>query len=132
MAHGYNNIEFLGRVNDEYKAELFSKCLAFLNPQEEDFGISKVEAMASGRPVIAYKKGGALETVIEGKTGMFFTEQTVESLSEVVQKFYTEMKGGQTEWNSYEIREHAKQFSLDNFKENIKNFIEQVQNKDKI
>ncbi|MDD3711627.1 MAG: glycosyltransferase, partial [Patescibacteria group bacterium] len=132
IAKGCLNIEFLGRVNDEYKAELMSKCLAFLNPQEEDFGISKVEAMASGRPVIAYKKGGALETVVEGKTGMFFTEQTIESLSEVVQKFYTDIKSGKKEWNSYEIREHAKKFSLDNFKENIKNFIDQVYNKDKI
>jgi glycosyltransferase involved in cell wall biosynthesis len=125
------NIEFLGRINDEHKTQLMSKCLAFLNPQEEDFGISKVEAMASGRPVIAYKKGGALETIIEGKTGMFFTEQTVSALSIIVQKFYTDIKEGRKKWDSQEIRDHAKQFSLDNFKENIKNFISKVNNKDK-
>lgn len=120
------NIEFLGRVDDKVKAELFSKCLAFLNPQEEDFGISKVEAMASGRPVIAFKKGGALETVIEGETGLFFNEQTVDSLSDVVQKFYTGIKNNPSTWDSYKIREHAKKFSLENFKENIQNFIAKV------
>lgn len=123
MAKNNPNIEFLGRVNDEFKAELFSKCLAFLHPQEEDFGISKVEAMASGRPVIAYKKGGALETVIDGKTGLFFEKQTVESLFSVVQKFYTDIRRGANKWNSAQIREHSKQFSLDKFKENINNFV---------
>jgi len=126
MAHGYDNIEFLGRVNDEYKAELFSKCLAFLNPQEEDFGISKVEAMASGRPVIAYKKGGALETVIEGQTGLFFTEQTIDSLLPVVQKFYTDIKKGINNWDSQKIRQHSDSFSLEKFEENISNFIKSV------
>ena len=126
IAKGAENIEFLGRIDDEEKAKLMSKCLAFLNPQEEDFGISKVEAMASGRPVIAYKKGGALETVIEGETGMFFNDQTVEALTNVVQKFYTGLKGGRPSWDSYAIREHAKKFSLENFKENIKNFVDKV------
>lgn len=120
------NIEFLGRISDQYKAELMSKCLAFLNPQEEDFGISKVEVMASGRPVIAYKKGGALETVIPGKTGLFFDEQTVESLLAVVQKFYTDIKMGRDNWDSHKIQERAKQFSADNFKKNISNFIEEI------
>ncbi len=131
IAKNCPNIEFLGRISDKEKARLMSKCLAFLNPQEEDFGISKVEAMASGRPVIAYKKGGALETIIEGKTGVFFAEQTVDSLSTVVQKFYTDIKEGQKKWDSQEIREHAKKFSRDNFEENIKNFIDKVYNKDK-
>lgn len=126
IAQGAPNIEFLGRINDEYKSELFSKCLAFLNPQEEDFGIAKVEAMASGRPVIAYKKGGALETVIEGETGIFFEEQTVDGLSTAVQKFYTDLKSNNKVWDSYKIREHAKQFSLENFKKNIADFISQV------
>lgn len=126
IAKNCSNIEFLGRVNDEYKAELFSKCLAFLNPQEEDFGISKVEAMASGRPVIAYKKGGALETVIDGETGVFFEDQTVESLFVAVQKFYTDIKREKNKWDSHKIREHSKKFSLENFKNNIQNFIDKV------
>ena len=120
------NIEFLGRVSDEKKAELMSKCLAFIHPQEEDFGISKVEAMASGRPVIAYKKGGALETVIEGKTGTFFEEQSLESLSLAVQKFYTDLKNDNNKWNSLEIREHSENFSLTKFQNNINNFVKKV------
>ncbi|PJA46775.1 glycosyl transferase, partial [Candidatus Uhrbacteria bacterium CG_4_9_14_3_um_filter_36_7] len=68
-------IEFLGRVSDKDRAKLYAECRAYLHPQEEDFGITVVEAMASGRPVIAYRKGGALETVIEGKTGLFFDHQ---------------------------------------------------------
>ena len=122
IAKNCDNIEFLGRVSDESKANLFSKCIAFLNPQEEDFGISKVEAMASGRPVIAYNKGGALETVVEGKTGVFFSEQTVDCLSEAVQKVYS----SKNNWNSIDIREHAKKFSLEKFQENISNFIKKV------
>lgn len=128
IAKNCKNIEFLGRINDELKAELFSKCLAFIHPQEEDFGISKVEAMASGRPVIAYKKGGALETIIDGETGMFFEHQTVESLKNCVQKFYTENKTDKNRWNSQFIRNHAKKFSLDNFRGNIKRFIDNINN----
>lgn len=126
IAQSSPNIEFLGRVNDEFKAQLFSKCLAFINPQEEDFGISKVEAMASGRPVIAYKKGGALETVIDGETGLFFEDQNVESLSSVVQKFYTDIKNNKKIWDSQKIRDHSKKFSLENFMENIRKFIQDV------
>ncbi|MFA5420719.1 MAG: glycosyltransferase [Patescibacteria group bacterium] len=126
IAKNSPNIEFLGRINDELKAELFSRCLAFIHPQEEDFGISKVEAMASGRPVIAYRKGGALETVIEGKTGVFFDEQKVDSLLPVIEDFYKKIKNKSKEWNSKEIREHSKSFSLDKFKEKISEFIKKV------
>jgi len=113
------NIEFLGRVDDKTRAELYSKCQAFLNPQEEDFGITAVEAMASGRPVIAFKKGGALETVIEGKTGIFFSKQTPEAIAEAVRNLNS------MSWNSQEIREHAERFSEEKFRKEIKNFIEE-------
>ncbi len=129
IAKNCSNIEFLGHVNDEYKAELFSKCLAFLNPQEEDFGISQVEAMASGRPIIAFKKGGALDVIIENETGLFFNDQTIESMSLVVQKFYTDIKNDKNIWHSQKIREHAQKFSLENFKTNIKKFIADVNQK---
>ncbi len=79
--------------------------------------------MASGRPVIAYKKGGALETVIEGETGLFFEEQSVASLKSCVQKFCTESKNI---WDSNKIREHSKNFSLNNFKERIDNFLKSI------
>lgn len=119
IAGDNENIEFLGRVDDKIKAELYSKCQAFINPQEEDFGITVIEAMASGRPVIAYRKGGAAETVKEGITGEFFNKQTAEDLIGALKNF-----------NSYKydpkiIREHAEKFSTERFKSEIKQFIEE-------
>jgi len=112
------NIKFLGFVSEKEKKEYLSHCRAFIHPQEEDFGISAVEAMASGRPVIAFKKGGALETVIEGKTGRFFSEQNWESLAQVVAKFKIE------DFNSELIRKEAMKFSRERFKKEIKDFVE--------
>ncbi len=112
------NIEFLGRVSDEEMADLYRKCQAFINPQEEDFGITVVEAMASGRPVIAFRKGGAVETIIEGKTGIFFNKQTPESLVEAVSKFDS------NNFNPNEIRARAEQYGVERFKEEIKEFID--------
>jgi glycosyltransferase involved in cell wall biosynthesis len=112
------NIEFLGKVTDEQKKELYQKCLAFIHPQEEDFGLMVVEAMASGRPVIAYPKGGATETVVDGKTGKFFPDQSWESLAHTVIRFKPE------EYRPEEIRAHAAQFDVGEFKNKIKNYIE--------
>lgn len=111
------NIKFLGKICEDEKRELFSKCLAFLHPQEEDFGITAVEAMASGRPVIAYPNGGALETVIPGKTGEFIEEQTWENIVGEIIRFRPE------NYNSHLIREHARKFDVEVFKRDIKNFI---------
>lgn len=113
------DIEFLGRVDDKEKAELYSKCIAFINPQEEDFGITVVEAMASGRPVIAYKSGGAMETVIDGVTGRFFDNQTVEDLVGALKDFDPKA------FDPGKIRAHAEQFSTERFKKEIKGFIEE-------
>jgi glycosyltransferase involved in cell wall biosynthesis len=113
------NIEFLGNVSDEKRAELYGKCQAFIHPQEEDFGLMVVEAMASGRPVIAYNKGGALETVIEGRTGEFFDVQGWEALAHKVIKFKPE------KYNPNEIREHAKKFDVVEFENKIKNLVEE-------
>jgi len=82
----FKNITFRGFVEDELPG-LYRGARAFIHPQEEDFGIGAVEAQAAGVPVIAYKKGGSLDTVIEGKTGLFFDSQTVESLVSVVRRF---------------------------------------------
>ncbi len=117
LAEDAPQIEFLGRVSDEEKAELYRHAQAFINPQEEDFGITAVESMAAGRPVIAYRKGGATETVIEGKTGVFFNEQTVEAISEVVKNFKS------ADFNPQEIRVWAEKFSVKNFQEQINDFI---------
>jgi glycosyltransferase involved in cell wall biosynthesis len=118
IAQGSSNIEFLGRVDDTKKAELYSHCQAFIYPQEEDFGITAVEAMASGRPVIAFKRGGALDTVVDGVTGVFFKEQTVESLVEAINNFDS------AKFNPEIIKQHAEKFSVDKFKNKITEYIE--------
>jgi glycosyltransferase involved in cell wall biosynthesis len=111
------NIEFLGSVSEKDRAELFSQSQAFLNPQVEDFGIITVEAMASGRPVIAYNKGGAVETIIPGVTGELFDEQSWEDLADYVVRFDPSKYDPQT------IHNHAQQFSVLKFKNKIKDFI---------
>jgi len=79
-------VEFLGRVDDDALPGLYANCRAFVMPQEEDFGIAALEAQAAGRPVVAYAAGGARETVVEGETGLFFAEQTVDSLVEALRR----------------------------------------------
>lgn len=117
IADGASNIEFLGRVGEEEKADLYSGAEAFLNPQEEDFGITVVESMAAGRPVIAYRKGGATETVIEGETGAFFDVQDADSVYRVVKDFKAD------DFTPEKIKAHAEQFSVSNFKKQIEDFI---------
>jgi glycosyltransferase involved in cell wall biosynthesis len=107
------NVEFLGKVSDEEKNRLYANCIAYLNPQEEDFGITAIEAMASGRPVIAYASGGATETIIEGKTGEFFEKQWWEELADKVIRF------NERKYDPYYIRQHAKTFSIENFQRRI-------------
>ncbi|MFA6534018.1 MAG: glycosyltransferase [Patescibacteria group bacterium] len=114
------HIEFLGKVSDQKKAELYAHCLAFINPQEEDFGITAVEAMAAGRPVIAYPAGGALETVVPGVTGEFFEEQTWESLGDAVIRFKPE------KYDSQKIRSQAEKFSSAAFKRRLGDYVEKV------
>jgi len=118
IAAGADNIEFLGRVSEEVKAKLFSGAQAFINPQEEDFGITVVESLASGRPVIAYEKGGATETVIERRTGLFFKEQTAAALTAVIKNFRS------ADFNSAEIRRSAERFSVENFRRQLTEFID--------
>lgn len=113
------DIEFLGRVDDEAKADLYAKCQAFIHPQEEDFGITAVEAMASGRPVIAFRKGGAAETVVEGVTGEFFDAQTPAALAEKLKNFDA------GKYNCEVIRGCAEKYSVEKFKTEMKKFIEE-------
>ncbi len=108
-----NNIEFLGLVSDEKLASLYSHARALIFPQEEDFGIIPLESMASGRPVIAYRGGGSTETIIEGETGVFFDEQTIESLAHVVSNFNFE------KFDPNKCRRQAEKFSIEVFKNNI-------------
>ncbi|MBN1120416.1 MAG: glycosyltransferase [Anaerolineae bacterium] len=80
-------IQFVGRVADAELVDLVARCKAFIFPGLEDFGIAPVEAQAAGRPVIAFRGGGALDTVVEGKTGLFFDELTAESLIAALREF---------------------------------------------
>lgn len=115
-----NNIEFLGELSDKERNRYLSRCKAFIYPQVEDFGITALEAMACGRPVIAYKKGGALETVQDGKTGVFFEEQTWESLAHKILRFDPSI------FNPKVIREHSRQFDESIFAKNILNFMDNI------
>jgi len=111
-------IEFLGRVPDEKISEYYAKCRAFIFPQEEDFGIVAIEAMASGRPIIAYRAGDIVENMGEGKVGIFFDKQTPEDIVAAVEKFK------ETDYDANYIREKAKKFDRNIFKARIKDYIE--------
>lgn len=112
-------VEFLGEVTDEEKTKLFANCQAFIFPaEEEDFGIVPVEAMAVGKPVIALRSGGVLESVVEGKTGEFFDEPTVGSLAAKLQSFKV------AKYRPENCYQQAKKFNQERFKREIKSFIE--------
>lgn len=111
------NIKFLGRLSDQELAKTYAQAHAFIFPQEEDFGITPIESMASGTPVIAYKKGGALETVIEGKTGEFFYPQTASALSEVIKNFRPK------KYNRQNLLKQAAKFNTRVFKRQIIEYI---------
>ena len=111
-------IRFLGRLSDEEVHYYYAHCRAFLFPGEEDFGITPLEAQASGRPVIAYSAGGALASVIDGVTGVFFKEQTVESLTSVLEAFDEHKFDPQT------MRNHALEFDMPRFHRRILQFIQ--------
>ncbi|MBU1907297.1 MAG: glycosyltransferase [Candidatus Uhrbacteria bacterium] len=116
-ARAGKNVEFFGRVSDETKAQLYAGCIAFLHPHEEDFGITQVEAMASGRPVIAYRRGGATEVIDEGVTGEFIDEQSWEELADRVMHF------DESRYDPALIRSHALQYDTAIFKQKMKEFI---------
>ncbi len=111
------NIEWRFRVSTEEKDSLMANAKAFLFPPEEDFGLVPIEAMAMGTPVIAYGEWGALETVMDGMTGLFFSPQTPVTLNIAIEKLET------MEWDKKQIQEHSEQFSKERFQENIRNYI---------
>lgn len=113
------NIHFVGPAFGKELKAYYSSCRAFILPGEEDFGMTSLEAQASGRPVIAYAAGGALESVIEGKTGIFFYEQTPEALMAAIKTFE------RLEFDPVRIRKHAEKFDVEVFKRKIKNFLEE-------
>jgi glycosyltransferase involved in cell wall biosynthesis len=114
------NIEFLGRVSDDELRDLYSHCQALVFPQEEDFGIVPLEAMASGRPVIAYRAGGALETVLDGVTGIFFDRQNAQSLIEAVRGF------DPGSFSPERARRQALRFDVEVFKEHLLAYVDKA------
>ena len=113
-------VEFLGRVPDEELYRYFGSCRAFLAlATDEDFGITPVEAMAAGRPVIAFAGGGYLETVVDGKTGVFYNEPTVESLVQVIKEF------DPAKYKKKDCQVQAEKFNKEHFKKEIISFIKQ-------
>jgi len=114
-----SHIEFIGFSSETKLRKLYSEAQALIFPQVEDFGITPLEAQASGCPVIALKKGGALETIIDNKTGIFFEEQTVASLVGAVKKFQSH------EWDKEKIQQHAAKFDQTIFNQKLIKLLEE-------
>jgi glycosyltransferase involved in cell wall biosynthesis len=112
-------IRFLGRLDNDQTDQYRYHCRALIFPGEDDFGIAPVEAMAAGRPVVAYAAGGALDTVVEGAGGFFFREPTPESLAEAVLRLQA------TAFDPGAIQAHARQFSRERFRVKFTEFVEE-------
>lgn len=110
-------VAFKGHLPRQAVAELMAHCQAFIFPGFEDFGIAPVEAQAAGRPVIAFGRGGALDTVIEGQTGLFFRDQSIEALIEVIKQFE------KMSFDPVAVRANAERFSVERFKRELGDFV---------
>jgi glycosyltransferase involved in cell wall biosynthesis len=112
------SVEFVGRVSDADLKDLYARCRGLVFPGEEDFGIAPLEANASGRPVIALAAGGALDTVVDGQTGVLFHEQRVECLIEAVKRAET------IDWDAGVLRAHAERFDRQVFRHELREFVD--------
>ena len=110
-------VHFAGRLSDREVETLVSRCRALIFPGEEDFGMAPIEVAAAGRPSIAYRAGGALETVVEGVTGCFFNEQTTEGLGAAIEAFE------KCEWSPAVLRMHANGFRREVFQDKMRSFL---------
>lgn len=115
-----SNIEFLGKVNVDRLAALYAQARAYLHPQVEDLGITPIESMASGRPVIAFGQGGATETIRPGETGLFLERQTWEELADAMIRFKT------SDFDPQRIRAHALTFRPERYAQEMKDFVARV------
>ncbi|GAB4431337.1 MAG: glycosyltransferase [Chloroflexi bacterium OHK40] len=113
-------IEFLGWVDEPTRRDLFARCRAYIFPGEEDFGITPLEAMAAGRPVIAYRAGGALETVVDGVTGRFFHEPSAAAVAAAVAATRSDR------YDPLSIRRHAEQFGRARFLKRMRALVEET------
>jgi glycosyltransferase involved in cell wall biosynthesis len=122
MARG--NIEFLGWQTDDVVVDYYARCRALIFPGEEDSGIVPLEAMASGKPVIAYAKGGALETVVDAVTGILFYKQTRSALKKAVM----DMEKNKSNFMPLQIKQHAAKFDKAIFKDKIRVYADNIIN----
>jgi glycosyltransferase involved in cell wall biosynthesis len=113
------SVRFVGSVDDGQMRNLYRDCKALILPSEEDFGITPLEAMAAGRPVVAYGHGGVLDTVVPGRTGLFFEEQSVESLTDVLTRF------DPRDFDPAVIRNQAEQFDSAIFAQRMRQFTDE-------
>ncbi len=112
-------VEFLGQVTDEELSKLYKGAKGFLAlAKDEDFGITPVESMLSGTPVVAFNGGGYKETVVDGKTGVLFNDYSVDGLINAINKFE------KTKFNKEDLINQAQKFSKERFKKEIKEFVE--------
>jgi len=114
------NIKFLGWQSDEVVAEYYQNCFAFVFPSDDDFGIAPVEAMGYGKPVLAFRSGGVIETIIEGKTGEFFDYQNPAILADGIRRLR------QKKYDADFIQSHAQQFSRERFEKEILDFVQTI------
>jgi glycosyltransferase involved in cell wall biosynthesis len=113
-------VKFLGRASDADVEHLVARCRALLFPGEEDFGMAPLEVAAAGRPTIAYRGGGALETIVENETGVFFDQQTPTDLAGAIERFERQ------HWNPEVLARHAEGFGVDIFQDRVASFLRRV------
>lgn len=115
-------IQFLGWQSDEAVRESFQNCTAFIFPGEDDFGIAPVEAMGYGKPVLAYRRGGAMETILQGITGEFFDDLAAESLADGIRRLRLNLNN----YSPLVIRKRAEKFSQERFERAIKEYVIEI------
>jgi glycosyltransferase involved in cell wall biosynthesis len=113
-------VKFMGRLSDADVEHFVSRCRALIFPGEEDFGIAPLEVAAAGRPCIAYRAGGALETILDGDTGLFFDEQTPEALAACIEEFE------RRDWSPVALQLHARNFRREVFQERMRHFLDRA------
>jgi glycosyltransferase involved in cell wall biosynthesis len=114
------SVKFVGRASDADVERYVAHARALLFPGEEDFGMAPLEVAAAGRPTIAYRAGGAVETIVEGRTGTFFDEQTAENLGDAIERFERQ------DWDAQLLRRHAEGFSVDVFQDRFRAFLRRI------
>jgi glycosyltransferase involved in cell wall biosynthesis len=120
MARAGPKVKFLNRVSDVEAEHYAARCRVLIFPGEEDFGMAPLEIAAAGRPTIAYRAGGAVETIVEGVTGVFFDRQDASCLAGAIQRFERQ------EWSAKALRSHAERFGIDVFQSRFRRFLAKV------